>query len=36
MGFSANKTPSEIIKEGAYKKWYKKLWKEFDHLKNID
>ena len=49
MGFGANKTPVEVIKEGAfggtcfrdiysgiYGKWYKKSWKEFDQLKNID
>ena len=49
MDFSPNKTPIEIIREGAFegtyfreiysgvnKKWYKKSWKEFDQLKNID
>ena len=49
MNFSPNKTPIEIIKEGAFggtsfrdiyssinEKWYKNLWKEFIHLKNID
>ena len=49
MDFSPNKTPIEIIKEGAFgstyfrdiysninKKWYKKSWKEFNQLKNID
>ena len=49
MDFGANKTPVEIIKEGAFGgtyfrdiysgingKWYKKSWKEFDELKNID
>ena len=49
MDFSPNKTPVEIIKEGAFggtyfrhvysninKKWYKKSWKEFVRLKNID
>ena len=49
MNFSPNKTPIEIIKEGAFggtyfrniysginEKWYKKSWKEFDQLKNID
>ena len=49
MDFGANKTPVEIIKEGAFAgtyfrdtyfgvngKWYKKSWKEFDELKNID
>ena len=47
--FAVNKTPVEIIKEGAFGgtsfrdissgvngKWYKKLWKEFNELKNID
>ena len=49
MGFSANKTPVEVIKEGAFGatyfgdiyssvngKWYRKSWKEFDQLKDID
>ena len=49
MKFSANKTPAEVIKKGAFgglyfrdiysrvnRKWYKKSWKEFDQLKNID
>ena len=49
MDFGANKTPAEVIEEGAFGKtyfrdihsgingkWYKKLWKEFDVLKNID
>ena len=49
MDFGPNKTPTEIIKEGAFegayfrdiysnvnKTWYKKLWKEFNQLKNID
>ena len=49
MDFGANKTPAEIIKEGAFGgtyfrdiyfgingKWYRKSWKEFDVLKNID
>ena len=49
MGFGANKTPFQVIKEGAFgrmyfrdiysgvsRKWYKKSWKEFDHLKDID
>ena len=39
MDFSPNKTPIEIIKEGAMGsgngEWYKKSWKEFDQLKNI-
>ena len=49
MVFGTNKTPVEIIKEGASGetyfrdidsgingKWYRKSWKEFDELKNID
>ena len=45
----ANKTPIEVIREGAFGgtyfrviysgingKWYRKSWKEFDHLKNMD
>ena len=49
MDFGANKTPVELIKEGAFggtyfkdiyssvnKKWYKKQWKDFIHLKDID
>ena len=49
MDFGANKTPAELIKEGAFGqciggdiysgvngKWYRKLWKEFDQLKDID
>ena len=49
MDFGANKTPVEVIKEGAFggtqfrdiyfgvtEKWYKKSWKEFDQLKDID
>ena len=49
MDFGANKTPIEIIKEGAFGgtyfrdiyagingKWYRKSWKEFDELKNIN
>ena len=49
MDFGANKTPVEIIKEGAFGgtyfrdiysgvngKWYRKSWKEFDELENID
>ena len=49
MDFGANKTPVEVIKEGAFGgtyfrdiysgingKWYKKSWKKFDELKNID
>ena len=49
MDFGANKTPVEVIREGAFGgtyfrdiysgvngQWYKKSWKEFDQLKNID
>ena len=49
MDFGANKTPVEIIREGAFgctyfrdiyssanETWYKKSWKEFNQLKNID
>ena len=49
MDVGVNKTPIEIIKEGAFRgtyfrdiysnvtgKWYKKSWKEFNQLKNID
>ena len=49
MDFGTNKTPVEVIKEGAFggiyfrdiysgvtRKWYKKSWKEFDQLKDID
>ena len=48
MDFDANKTSVEIIKEGAFggtyfrdiysnaNKWYRKSWKEFDELKNVD
>ena len=49
MSFGKNKTPVEVIKEGAFggtyfidifsginDKWYRKSWKEFDELKNID
>ena len=49
MDFGANKTPVEIIREGAFGgtyfrdiyygingKWYRKPWKEFDVLKDID
>ena len=49
MNFRTNKTPVEVIREGAFKrtyfryvysdvngKWYRKSWKEFDELKNID
>ena len=49
IGFGSNKTPAEIIKDGAFggtyfkcvysginDKWYRKSWREFDELKNID
>ena len=49
MDFGANKTPVEVILEGAFggtyfrdiysvvnEKSYKKSWKEFDQLKNIN
>ena len=49
MDFGPNKTPVEVIKEGAFGgtyfreiysshngKWYKKSWKKFDQLKDID
>ena len=49
MDFGANKTPLEVIKEGAFggtyfrdiysgvnNKRYRKSWKEFYELKNID
>ena len=49
MNFGANKTPVEVIEEGAFGgtyfrdiysgingNWYRKLWKEFDQLKDID
>ena len=49
MDFGANKTPVEVIREGAFgrtyfrdiyssinEKSYKRSWKEFDQLKNID
>ena len=49
MDLGTNKTPVEIIKEGAFGgtyfrdiysginvKWYRKSWKEFHVLKNID
>ena len=49
MDFGTNKTPVEIIKEGAFGgtyfrdiyssingKWFRKSWKEFDVLENID
>ena len=39
MDFGANKTLVEKIKDiysGINGKWYRKSWKEFDELKNID
>ena len=49
MDFGENKTPVEVIKEGAFGgtffrdiysgvngKWYRKSWKEFYQLKDID
>ena len=44
MDFGTNKTPIEIIKEGAFRdiysginnKWYKNSWKEFDVLWDIN
>ena len=49
MHFGGNKTPIEVIKDGAFGgtcfrdiyscvngKWYRKSWKEFDQLKNVD
>ena len=49
MKFGANKTPAEVIREGAFgstyfrdiysgvnEKWYRKSWKEFDQLEDID
>ena len=49
MDFGTNKTPVEVIKEGAFgetyfrdiysginDEWYRKSWKEFNELKNID
>ena len=49
MDFGANKTPVEVIRDGAFGgtffrgiysrvngKWYKKSWKKFNQLKNID
>ena len=49
MGFGANKTPIEIIRQGVCGgtyfrdiyfgingKWYRKSWKTFDQLKDID
>ena len=49
MYFGENKTPVEVIKEGALwgtyfrdiyssvnGQWYKKTWKEFDQLKDVD
>ena len=49
IDFGANKTPVEVIKEGAFagtyfrdiysgvnSKWYRRSWKEFNELENID
>ena len=45
MNYGTNKSPIEVIKEGAYfrdiysnfnDKWYENSWKEFSLLKNID
>ena len=49
MDFGVNKTPVEVIREGAFggtyfrdiysgvnRQLYKKTWKEFDRLKDID
>ena len=49
MDFGANKTPVEVIREGAFRgtyfrniyssvngKWYRKCWKDFDQLEDID
>ena len=49
MEFGVNKTPVEVIKDGAFggtyfrdiysginKKWYRKSWKEFDQLKDME
>ena len=38
MDFGANKTPAEVIDiyTGVNDKSYRKSWKEFDELKNID
>ena len=36
MDFSTNKTPNKVIKKGVNGKWYRKSWKAFDQLKNID
>ena len=49
MNFNPNKTPVEVIREGALGgtycrhiysnvtgKWYKKSWKQFDQIKDID
>ena len=48
MEFGANKTPVEVIAKGMFggtyfrdiyshiNGWYKKSWKEFDQLKDID
>ena len=49
MNFGANKTPIDVIREGAFGgtyfrdiysringKWYKKSWKQFNQLRDID
>ena len=47
MDFGTNKTPVEVegtlrgtyfrdIYSGVNGKWYRKTWKEFDELKNVD
>ena len=40
MDFGTNKAPVQIIFRDIYSvingKWYRKSWKEFDELKNID
>ena len=49
MDFGENKTPIEVIKEGAFGgtyfryiysgvngKWYRKSWKVFDELKDVN
>ena len=49
MDFGENKTPVEVIKEGAFGgtyfryiysgvngKWYRKSWKVFDELKDVN
>ena len=49
MDFGTNKTPVQVIKQGAFSgtyfrdiypsvngQWYRKSWKKFDQLKDID